>query len=319
MIRAVVLVLMACIATPALSQSYPARPIRFIVPFPPGGAFDVLARTTGQKIGESVGQPVVVENRAGASGQIGTDLAARAAPDGYTIVIVSTPFTIGQASGRKIPYDALKDFTPISLMVLQPNVLLVNPGVPARSLAELVALARAQPGKLSYAVGSVGSAPHLAGELLNAMAHIDMVRVYYNGAAPAQRALLSGEVTLLFDSPATWIGQIQAGKVHALGVTTKSRSPALPDVPAIAETPGFEGYFVDSFFGVVAPAGTPKPVAERLSDEFSRALKAPEVHERLTKQGFTVVGSSGEEFGAFLRTQVANWKKAIELSGVKLD
>jgi tripartite-type tricarboxylate transporter receptor subunit TctC len=320
MVRALVLALAAAwLATPALSQTYPSRPIRFIVPFPPGGAFDLLARTTGQKISESVGQPVVVENRAGASGQVGNEVAARAPADGYTIVIVSTPFTIGQASGRKIPYDALKDFTPLSLLVLQPNVLLVSPAVAARSVGELVALAKEQPGKLTYAVGSVGSAPHLAGELLKAMAGIDTVRVFYNGAAPAQRALLAGEVTMLFDSPATWTGQIQSGKIRALGVTTKARSPALPDVPAISETPGLESYFVDSFFGVVAPAGTPKPVADRLSDEFARALKVPEVHERLTKQGFTVVGSSGEEFGAFLRSQVENWKKAIELSGVKLD
>ena len=309
----------ALIAAPAFSQAYPSKLIRFIVPFPPGGAFDVIARTTGQKISESIGQPVVVENRAGASGQIGTELAARATPDGYTIVIVSTPFTIGQASGRQIPYDALKDFTAISLLVLQPNVLLVNRAVPAGSVAELIALAKAQPGKLTYAVGSVGSAPHLAGELLKSMAGIDAVRVFYNGAAPAQRALLAGEVTMLFDSPATWIGQVKAGKVRALGVTTKTRLPQLPDVPAISETPGLAGYFVDSFFGVVAPAGTPKPIAGRLSDEFARALKAPDVHERLTQQGFTVVGSSGEEFAAFLRAQVANWKKVIELSGVKLN
>jgi tripartite-type tricarboxylate transporter receptor subunit TctC len=306
-------------ASPAFSQAYPSRPIRFIVPFPPGGAFDVLARTSGQKVSESIGQPVVVENKAGASGQIGTELAARAAPDGYTIVIVSTPFTISQASGKKMPYDALKDFAPISLMVLQPNVLLVNPGVTARSVGELIALAKAQPGKLTYAVGSVGSAPHLAGELLKSMAGIDLVRVFYNGAVPAQRALLAGEVTMLFDSPATWIGQIKAGKVNALGVTTRNRSPALPDVPSISETPGLADYFVDSFFGVVAPAGTPKPIVDRLSSEFARAFNTPDVHERLTGQGFTVVGSGGEEFGAFLRDQIANWRKIIELSGVKLD
>lgn len=309
----------ALIAAPVFSQAYPAKPIRFVVPFPPGGAFDVLARISAQKISESVGQPVVVENRAGASGQIGTEGVARSAPDGYTIVIVSTPFTISQASGRPMPYDALRDFAPVSLMVLQPNILLVNPNVEARSVGELIALAKAQPGKLTYAVGSSGSAPHLAGELLKAMAGIDTVKVFYNGAVPAQRALLAGEVTMLFDSPATWIGQIQAGKIRALGVTTKARSPQLPDVPAIGETPGLASYFVDSWFGVVAPAGTRKPIVDRLSDEFARALKAPEVHERLTRQGFTVVGGNGEEFGAFLRTQIANWKKVIDLSGVKLD
>ncbi len=303
----------------AHERAYPSRPIRFIVPFPPGGAFDVLARTTGQKIAERVGQPVVIDNRPGASGQIGNEMAARAAPDGHTILIVSTPFTIGQASGKPIPYDALRDFTPISLMVLQPNLLVVNAGVEARSVSDVIALAKAQPGRLSYGVGSTGSAPHLAGELLRAMAGIDLLRVYYNGAVPAQRAVLAGEVSMIFDSPATWIGQLRAGKVRALGVTTKQRSPQLPDVPSISETPGLAGYFVDSFFGVVAPAGVTKPIADRLSQEFTHALHAPDVHERLTQQAFTVVGGSGDEFGGFLRTQVANWKQVLEVSGVKLE
>ena len=311
--------LAASVEPPACAQAFPSKSIRFVVPFPPGGAFDILARVSAQKMSESFGQPIVVENRVGASGQIGNELVARSAPDGYSIVIVSTPFTISQASGKPMPYDVLKDFTPISLMVLQPNVLVVSPNVTALTLGELIAVAKALPGKLSYASGSKGSAPHLAGELLKAMAGVDILHVPYNGAAPAQRALIAGEVTMLFDSPASWIGQVQAGKIRALGVTSKARAPQFPEVPAIAETAGLAGYFVDSWFGVVAPAGTPTPIADRLSAEFARALKGPEVRDRLTQQGFTVVGSTGEEFGTFLRNEIVNWKKVIDLSGVKLD
>lgn len=306
-------------ASPVLAQSYPAKPIRFVVPFPPGGGNDLLARITAQKLSESLGQPVVIENRPGASGQVGTEYVARSAPDGYTIVTAGTPLTITQAAGKPMPYDVLKDFTPISLMVLQPNVLVVHPSVSAKNMTELLALARAQPGKLTYGVGSNGSAPHLAGELLKAMAGIDVVHVPYNGAAPALRALLGAEVTMVFDNPATSIGHIQSGKIRALAVTSKARAPQFPDVPSIAESPGLANYYVDSWFGVVAAAGTPKPIADRLGAEFARALKSPEVRDRLTQQGFTVLGGSGEEFGAFLRSDIANWKQVLELSKVKLD
>jgi tripartite-type tricarboxylate transporter receptor subunit TctC len=212
------------------AQAYPAKPIRFVVPFPPGGGNDLIARITAQKLAESMGQPVIIENRAGASGQVGTQYVAGAAPDGYTIITAGTQLTVRQGAGKEAPYDVLRDFTPISLLVLQPNVLVVHPSVPAQTLRELIALAKAQPGKLNYGVGSNGSAPHIASELLKAMAGIDIVHVPYNGAAPALKAVLAGEVTMVFDNPATSIGQIHGGKLRALAVTGKGlpirRSPS---------------------------------------------------------------------------------------------
>jgi tripartite-type tricarboxylate transporter receptor subunit TctC len=304
--------------TVALGQTYPSKPIRFIVPFPPGGGNDLIARITGQKLAESMGQPVVIENRAGASGQIGAQALAAAAPDGYTIGTAGTHNTVRQGAGKEAPYDVLKDFTPISLLVLQPNVLVVHPSVPAQSLKELIALAKAQPGKLNYGVGSNGSAPHIASEVLKTMAGIDIVHVPYNGAAPALKAVLANEVTMVFDNPATSIGHIQSGKLRALAVSGKARAPQMPDVPTVAEAalPGFE---VNSWFGVVGPANMPKPVVDRLSAEFSKAVKLPDVRERLTQQGFTVVGGTAEDFGAHLRADIANWKRMIDQSGARID
>ena len=306
------------VAAGAMAQPYPSKPIRFVVPFPPGGGNDLLARITAGKMAESLGQPVVIENRPGASGQVGTQYVARAAPDGYTIVTAGTPLTVSQALAKSMPYDVLKDFTPISLMVLQPNVLVIHPSVPAQSLKELIALAKAQPGKLNYAVGSNGSAPHLASELLKWMAGIDIVHVPYNGAAPALNAVLAGEVTMAFDNPATSIGHIKAGKLRALGVSGRARAPQMPDVPTVAEG-GLAGFEINSWFGVLAPANTPAPIADRLSAEFAKALKNPEVRERLTQQGFTVVGGSGTQFGEHLRNDIVNWKRIIDMSGAKIE
>ena len=295
----------------AAAQAFPSKPIKFIVPFAPGGGNDLLARITGQKLSESMGVPVVVENRIGASGIIGNQFVIRSPADGYTIVIGGTPLTVNQTLQKDIPYDALKDFTPISLMVLQPNVLIVNPQVPAQNLRELIALAKAQPGKLNYGVGSEGSAPHLAAELLKVMGGLDVVHVPYNGNAPMMNAVITGEVTFGFDQPATALSFIQAGKVRALGVTGTSRSSQLPNVPTIAEA-GLPGYEINSWFGILGPPNMPKAVTDRLSAEFAKALNSPEVRERLTSQGFTVVGSTPEQFAAHLKADVANWKCIIE-------
>jgi tripartite-type tricarboxylate transporter receptor subunit TctC len=302
----------------ALAQTYPNRPIRFLVPFPPGGGNDLVARITGQKLSEALGQPVVVENRPGASGQVGAQALMAAAPDGYAIGTAGTHNTVRQGAGKEAPYDILKDFTPITLLVLQPNVLVVHPSVPAQSLKELIALAKAQPGKLNYGVGSNGSAPHIASEVLKLMAGIDVVHVPYNGAAPALKALLAGEVTMVFDQPATSLSHIQAGKLRALGVTGRTRAPLLPAVPTIAES-GLPGFEVNSWFGVIGPANMPRAVTERLSAEFAKVVRLPEVRDRLQQQGFAVVGSTAEEFGAHLRADVANWKRMIESSGAKID
>ena len=304
----------------AQAQAYPTKPIRFIVPFPPGGGNDLIARIAGQKISDAMGQPVVIDNRAGASGQVGAQALAAAAPDGYTIATAGTHNTVRQGAGKETPYDMLTDFTPISLLVLQPNVLVVPPNFPANSLRELVAMAKAQPGKLNYGVGSNGSAPHLASELLKKMAGIDIVQVPYNGAAPALRAALSGEVAMVFDNPATSIGHIQAGKLKALAVTGKARAPQFPTVPTVAEAgQGLEGFEVNSWFGVIGPAKMPAAVVQRLSSEFAKAVAAPDVREKLVQQGFTVSGAGSAEFGAFLRNDIASWKRIIDLSGAKIE
>ena len=305
------------IATNASAQTFPAKPIRFVVPFPPGGGNDVLARITGAKIAESIGQAVVIENRPGASGQVGTEYVQRQAPDGYTIITAGTPLTVTQAAGKPMPYDVLKDFTPISLLVLQPNVLVVHPSLAVNSLTELVALAKVQPGKLNIALGSSGSAPHLASELLKSMAAIDIVVVPYNGAAPALRSVLANEAAMVFDNPATSIGAIRGGTLRALGVTGRARAPQLPDVPAIGET--LAGYEVNSWFGVVAPANLSKSIADRLSAEFAKALKQPDVQSKLTDQGFTVVGSTPEAFSEHLRNEIDSVKRIFTRTGLKLE
>jgi len=311
-------VLAALFSLAAAAQPFPSKPIRFMVPFPPGGGNDLVARITGQKLGEGLGQPVVIENRPGASGQVGAQALAASAPDGYAIGTAGTHNTVRQGAGKPAPYDILKDFTPISLLVLQPNVLVIHPSVPAQSLRELIALAKAEPGKLNYGVGSNGSLPHIASEMLRVMAGIDIVHIPYNGAAPLMKAILAGEVSMAFDQPATSLGHIQAGKLRALGVTGRTRAPLLPSVPTVAEA-GLPGFEVNSWFGVIGPANMPKAVVERLSAEFARVVRLPEVQERLTQQGFTVVGGTPEEFGAHLRADVANWKRMIDASGAKID
>ncbi|MDO9436366.1 tripartite tricarboxylate transporter substrate binding protein [Hydrogenophaga sp.] len=316
---ALALVAFTCAATaPVHAQPYPSRPIRLIVPFGPGGGNDLLARITALKLTESMGQPVVVENRPGASGVIGTQAVQRATPDGYTIVIGGTPLTVNQTLRKDIPYDVLKDFTPISLLVLQPNVLVVNPKVEATTLKDLLAMAKAQPGKLNYATGSNGSAPHLSGELMKVMGGVDIVQVPYNGAAPAMNAVLSGEVTIAFDQPATSLPHIQAGKLRPIAVTGAARSPQLPNVPTMAEA-GLPGFEVNSWFGILGPANMPKDIAARLSSEFAKALNSPDVRDRLTQQGFTVVGGTSDEMGAFLKADVASFKRIIEASKMKAE
>jgi tripartite-type tricarboxylate transporter receptor subunit TctC len=310
-------VLLAC-STGAFAQPYPSKPIKFVVPFAPGGGTDLVARIIGVKMAEGLGQPVVIENRGGAGGQIGTAFAAKSANDGYTIVIGSTPLTIGQSLYKTLPYDLLADFAPVSLVVMQPLSLLVHPSVPVNSVKELIALAKSQPGKLNYSSGGNGTGTHLAAELLKSLAGIDVVHVPYNGQAAALNAVLAGQVAFGFDQPGTSLGHVQAGKVKMLAVTSKARSPQSPQTPTLDEA-GVPGYVVDSWFGVFAPAGTPKPIVDRLSGEIAKATKMPDVREKLTGQGFGVVGSTPAEFDAFVKAEVAKWKHVIEVSGAKAD
>ena len=302
----------------ALAQPYPSKPIRLIVPFPPGGTSDILARVVAQKMSEGLGQPMVIENRGGASGTIGAAVVAKSAPDGYTILSGSSGTSvIAEHLYRSLSFDPVKDFQPISRIALVPGVLIVHPSVPAKSVADVIAQARAQPGKLTFASGGPGTIQHLSGELFRHMAKVDMLHVPYKGGAPALNDLLGGQVMMSFEPLPTAVPHIKSGKVRPLGVTTPKRIPALPEVPAIAES--LPGYELALWFGFMGPAGMPRDVTQRLNAEMVRALKSPEVRERLQSQGAEPIGDSVEEFAALLKKESAQWADFAKATGIKLD
>ena len=304
----------------ALAQGYPSKPIRFVVPYPPGGSVDIAARALGQKLTEAWGQPVVVDNRAGAGGNIGADLVAKSPADGYTLLMgaVAT-HAINPTLYAKIPYDPVKDFTPVALVVQVPNILVVNPAVAASTVKELIALARAKPGTLNFGSGSTGSTGHLAGELFNTMAGVKMVHIPYKGAAPAMADLLAGQVQLMFDNLANALPNVQAGKLRALAVTTLARSPAVPQLPTVAES-GLPGFDLTTWFGVMVPAGTAPEIVAKLNAEIVRALAAKDMRERLEKMGAEVpTNNTPEHFAAFIRTEAAKYAKVVKDSGAKVE
>ena len=304
----------------AIAQVYPSKPIRFVVPYPPGGSVDIAARALGQKLSEAWGQPVVVDNRAGAGGNIGADLVAKSPADGYTLLMgaVAT-HAINPTLYAKIPYDPVKDFTPVALVVQVPNILVVNPSVPAKSVKELIELARAKPGTLNFASGSTGSTGHLAGELFNTMADVKMVHIPYKGAAPAMADLLAGQVQLMFDNLANALPNVKAGRLRALAVTTLTRSPAVPDLPTIAES-GLPGFDLTTWFGVMVPAGTAPEIVAKLNAEIVRALATKDMHERLEKMGAEApTNNTPERFAAFIRTEAAKYAKVVKESGAKVE
>ena len=304
----------------AVAQGYPTKPIRFVVPYPPGGSVDIAARAIGQKLSEAWSQPVVIDNRAGAGGNIGADLVAKSPADGYTLLMgaVAT-HAINPTLYAKIPYDPVKDFTPVALVVQVPNVLVVNPAVPARTVKELIELARAKPGALNFGSGSTGSTGHLAGELFNTMAGVKMVHIPYKGAAPAMADLLAGQVQLMFDNLANALPNVKAGKLRALAVTTLARSPAVPDLPTIAES-GLPGFDLTTWFGVMVPAGTPPEIVARLNAEIVRALSGKDMHERLEKMGAEPpTNNTPEHFAAFIRAEAAKYAKVVKESGAKVE
>ena len=304
----------------AVAQTYPSKPIRFVVPYPPGGSVDIAARAVGQKLSEAWGQPVVVDNRAGAGGNIGADLVAKSPADGYTLLMgaVAT-HAINPTLYAKIPYDPVKDFTPVALVVQVPNILVVNPSVQAKSVKELIELARAKPGTLNFASGSTGSTGHLAGELFNTMAGVKMVHIPYKGAAPAMTDLLAGQVHLMFDNLANALPNVRAGKLRARAVTTLSRSPAVPELPTVAES-GLPGFDLTTWFGIMVPAGTPSEIVTKLNAEIVRALNSKDMHERLEKMGAEApVNNTPENFAAFIRTEAAKYAKVVKDSGAKVE
>ncbi|MBI4191837.1 MAG: tripartite tricarboxylate transporter substrate binding protein [Betaproteobacteria bacterium] len=312
---------MACMAalycTQGLAQSYPNRPIRYIVPFAPGGSADTLARTTGQKLSESLGQQVVVDNRSGAGGNIGMEIVARAAPDGHTIVLgYIANLGIGPSLYARLPFDPVKDYAPITQLATSPNILVAHPSVPAKSFQDLIAYAKANPKKINYASASVASIGHLTGALLNAAAGIDMQHVAYKGSSQAVIDLLAGQVQVMVSGMLSVTPHIKVGKLRPLAVTGARRSPAVPEVPTIAES-GFPGFEATAWYGVLAPAGTPKPIVTRLHDEMVRALQLPDIRDRFNNVGFELVGSTPEAFGAYIKTEIKKWAKVVKASGAK--
>jgi tripartite-type tricarboxylate transporter receptor subunit TctC len=304
----------------AVAQSYPSRPLRLVVPYPPGGPLDIMARAIGQKLSEAWSQPVVVDNRAGAGGNIGAELVAKSAADGYTLLMgaVAT-HAINPSLYAKLPYDPVKDFVPVALVAQVPNILVVNPAVPARTVKELIELARARPGYLNFGSGSTGSTGHLAGELFNTMAGVKMVHIPYKGGAPAMADLLAGQVQLMFDNLANALPNVKAGRLRALAVTTLARSPAMPELPTIAES-GLPGFDLTTWFGIMLPAGTPPGIVARLNAEIVRALNATDVRERLEKMGAEVpANNTPEHFAAFIRSEAAKYAQVVRDSGAKVE
>ncbi len=304
--------------TESAAPAYPTRPIRLIVPIAPGGGTDIFARAVGQRLSEIFGQSIVVDNRPGAGGMVGIDIVAKAAPDGYTLVMTGSAHTIIPSLFSKVPYDAVKDFAPVTQAVSQPFMMGVHPSVPAKSVTDFIALAKSRPGQLNYASGGNGSGPHLAGELLKTLTGIDMVHVPYRGGGPALLALISGEVAMLFSSLSSTLPQVKAGKVRALAVSGAKRSPAAPELPTVAES-GVPEFEVTNWFGVLAPAKTPKAIVARLQAEIVNGLNTPEFRTRLANDGTDIVGSTPEAFTDYLKTEIAKWAKLIKGLGLRME
>jgi len=305
-------------ALPAAAQTYPSRPIRLIVAFPPGGSVDAVARIVAPVLAESLAQPVVVENRSGASGNIGTELAARAKPDGTTLLIHTIPFVANAHLYARMPYDPLADFAPISLLCSSPAVLIVNPSVPAHSVAELLALARSKPGALNYSAAGAGTNPHIAGELFNMLGKVDIVAVQYKGGGPALVAVLGGEVGITFQNISEAVPHVNSGRLRALGVTSAKRAAALPQVPTIAES-GVPGYEFTTWHGVLAPKSTPGEIVALLNAKLVAALHTPALSARFAQMGLDVIASTPEEFSVHLKKELDKWGKVIRERHMRVE
>ncbi|HEV7391065.1 MAG TPA: tripartite tricarboxylate transporter substrate binding protein [Burkholderiales bacterium] len=312
----VILANAACASADA--QQYPARPLRIVVPFAAGGASDVVARLLAQKLTESLGQPVIVDNRPGAGANIGIGIAAKAPPDGYTLLVSSSAFTVNPTLYSKIPYDPYKDFQPLTCVGSSPNILAVYPAFAAKSVKELIELVRSQPGKHNYSSPGAGTTPHLSGEMLRIAFKLDLRHIPYGGAGPQVQSLISGQVPIGFASVPSFAPQVKAGQLRGLAVTADKRVAALPEVPAMGEL-GIAGMSGDTFQGVLVPAGTPKQITGRLYADIKKALAAAEVRERLITIGFEPIGNSPEEFAAQIRSDIARWGKVIRDAQIKAD
>jgi tripartite-type tricarboxylate transporter receptor subunit TctC len=317
--RAALALLCALPPAAVFAQNYPSKPIRLIVAFPPGGSTDIIARIVGQKLGERLGQQVVIDNRGGAGGTIGTEIAARANPDGYTLTMGTTStHVIAAGAYAKLKYDPIKDFEPITLVATTPYLLVVNPGVKANSLKEFVALAKSQPGKLNYASAGTGTTTQLAMEMLKTAAGIDIVHVPYNGNGPANTATLGGQVQALFGSMPAVLAQAKAGRLRPLAVGTPKRSPSLPDVPSVAES-GYPGFDASLWLGFFAPKGTPAPILKRLQTELTGIAQSPEMKEQFERNGATALTTTPAELTKLLKVEIDKYSKVIKAAGIKLE
>jgi len=305
-------------AASAQAQTYPNRPLRIIVPAAAGGTIDILARALSVRLAEGLGQPVVVENRAGAGTNIGMEAVARSAPDGYTLLLGGVTIATNPSLYSKLPFDPAKDLAPVSLLVAAGNVLVVNPELPVKTVKELIEYARAHPGELNYGSPSTGSTPHLAGELFGALTGTKLVHVPYKGAALGLNDLIAGRLQLSFDNIPPAIAHIRGGKLRALAVTSAQRSALLPEIPTVIEA-GLAGFDVSAWFGLLAPAGTPREAILRVQAETVKALQTGELRERLNQFGFEVVGSTPEAFGALIQSEILRWAKIIRESGARAD
>jgi tripartite-type tricarboxylate transporter receptor subunit TctC len=299
----------------AAAQNYPTGPIRIVVPFPPGGGTDILTRLIGQKLNEAWGQPVVVENRGGANGTIGAAAVAKAPPDGYTMLVVPAGFAVNPSIYKSLPFDTLKDLAPVSLLASNPSVLVVHPSFPPRTVKELVEFLKAHPGEINYASSGNGSPPHMMTELFKLMTGTKINHVPYKGGGPATIAVVAGEVPIYILNPSQAAPHIKSGRVRPLGVTSEKRDPAFPDIPTIAEA-GVPGYAMTNWYGLFVPAGTPRPVVNKIQGEVVRILNLAVVKERLAAEGATVVGSTPEQFTAFLKEEIAKDARVVKASGL---
>jgi tripartite-type tricarboxylate transporter receptor subunit TctC len=310
--------LVCAFASGAFAQAYPGKLVKLMVPFPPGGGVDTLARIVQAKLAEGLGQSVIVENKAGAAGQIGVDSVAKSSADGYTVLIGSPgAMSVAPSLNPKLPYRPLNDLAPVTQGVLISNVLVVNPSLPVKNVAELIALARSQPGKLTFASGGTGSSPHLSGELFKLMAKVDILHVPYKGTSPALNDVVGGQANMFFSDPSA-LNLVKAGRLRALAQTTATRSPSIPDLPTVVES-GLSGYSATNWYGFFVPAGTPAPVIERLNTELVKALNAPEVRSRLVAAGMDPAPSTPQELGAFLKEDIARWARVVEAAKITLE
>ena len=310
--------IVALAGAPLAHAQYPGKPVRLIVPFPPGGGTDTLARIVGQKLAETFGQQVIIDNRPGAGTNIGAEIAAKSAPDGYTVLMGNISHAINVTLYSRLAYDLAKDFAPVSLLASTPNILVVHPSVPAQSVKALVALAKARPGQLDYASSGSGSSAHLAGELFLNMTGVKMTHVPYKGGGPAVIALVGGQCSVGFATTPSVVAHVKSGKMRGLAVTSAQRSPSTPDLPTLSEA-GVKGYEAGTWYGFLVPTGTSKEIISRLHAESVKLLKQPDVKQRLDNAGFEPIGNSPEEFGAYIRSEIEKWGKVVRTAGVRVE